>query len=711
MRTDILAALLDEIASALVLADARDRASLTSIAPLLEQLKTIAGEAQDAEWLARSGEWLARLQAGAGGSSKAAQRALDALVARVADAQDRHRNPPRLQRPSELGQSQPEAHDPQRPVPSKGLFERPAWVEPEVLAEFLAEQEELTDAFEAEILAVEADPTAVAALRRRIHTVKGEAGVLGMDDLAQVCHALEDFLEEETTATGHIDLLLAVKDWILTALQEYTAGRRPSSPAAEVERRLRLADSGMAVDAAGRAGPASTDRQRVDTDPRVGASPQEAADTVRLRPTVKVDLERVDQLVALIGELVIAESMVVHAPEIAAIQSPRVLSNLNLLGRITSELQDAGMRMRMVPLRDLFQKMVRLVRDGAQKSTKQNRLVLSGQETEIDRSIVECIADPIMHIIRNAVSHGIEEQQQRLAAGKPAEGTITLAGHAEGGSIVIEVSDDGSGLDRDSIVVQAHRLGLVEGIEENDRLSDHDIFNLIFHPGFSTAEEVTEVAGRGVGLDVVKKSITAIRGRTLVSTVPGRGTTFRIVLPLTLAIIDGMVVASGSERYIIPTLSIVESMQVTPQMLTSCAGRWELLHVRGQIIPLLRLSELLGVQGAVDDPTQGLVVIVEGVGHRVALLVDEVITQQQVVIKSLGAGIAHSRLISGGAIMSDGRVGLILNVEDLGVTIEDRSGLVRVSDEAPAEPQCRGDGSGVAAVPVYKPSSTKEAEA
>jgi two-component system chemotaxis sensor kinase CheA len=689
-----MTALLDEIAEALVLADASDKGSLSALVPLLEQLKASADEAQDTEWIARGKEWSARLKAGLGGNEKAARRALDALVAHVTEAQSRQQ-PEHPARTSMVpGPDDPAARQPLRLSRGRS-FERPAWVEPEVLAEFLSAQEELTDALEAEILALESEPAAIAALRRRIHTVKGEAGVLGMDDLAQVCHALEDFLEDEQAAVTSVDLLLEVKDWITEALQGYTAGRLPSPGAAEIERRLHGKAPAAAHEVDEMTGAADTEQPDTESSPSAAIS---------LRQTVKVDLERVDQLVELIGELVIAESMVVHAPEIGAIQSPRVLSNLNLLGRITRELQDAGMRMRMVPLRGLFQKMARLVRDAARKSDKQVRLEVLGQDTEIDRSIVECIADPIMHMIRNAVSHGIEDRQQRLTAGKPAEGTIRLAAHAEGGSIVIEVEDDGSGLDRDAILGRAQQLGLIEQIDDEERLSDHDVFNLIFHPGFSTAREVTEVSGRGVGLDVVKRSITAIRGRTAVSTVAGQGTTFRIILPLTLAIIDGMVVASGNERYIIPTLSVIESMQVTPQMLASCAGKWQLLHVRGLTVPLLRLSKLLDVQGAIDDPSRGLVVIVESVGHRVALLVDEVITQQQVVIKSLGAGIAHTRLISGGAIMSDGRVGLILNVEDLGAMLEEQSGLGLESGTI-------GRSDAVTAALTGETDSTKEAQA
>jgi two-component system, chemotaxis family, sensor kinase CheA len=395
----------------------------------------------------------------------------------------------------------------------------------------------------------------------------------------------------------------------------------------------------------------------------------EAIGGTKLRETVKVDLERVDNLVAMVGELVVVESMVVNAPEIAKSASARVRNCLSQLAKVTRDLQDVSMRMRMLPVSGVFQKMARMSRDLGRKSNKQLRLILSGEATEMDRSMVEHIADPLVHMIRNAVDHGLETPEERHKVGKPQEGTIRLSAYHEGGSIVIELSDDGRGLDRDAILNKARAQGLVG---PNDTLSETDIHMLIFAPGFSTAKQVTEVSGRGVGMDVVKRNVDAIRGRVSIKTTPGQGTTFKILLPLTLAIIDGMLVACGKDRYIIPTLSIVESIQPNKGMLVTFADQHEMINIRGQILPLVRLGRLFNSPDAKTDPTQALVVIIEGVGRRLGLLVDEVVTQQQVVIKSLGQGLGPTRYLSGAAILADGRVGLIVNVEEIAGTIVER---------------------------------------
>jgi two-component system, chemotaxis family, sensor kinase CheA len=396
----------------------------------------------------------------------------------------------------------------------------------------------------------------------------------------------------------------------------------------------------------------------------------ENATPAKLRETVKVDLERVDNLVAMVGELVVVEAMVVNAPEIAKTASARVRNFLSQLAKVTRDLQDVGMRMRMLPVAAVFQKMARMSRDLARKSGKQLRLVLSGEATEMDRSMVEQIADPLVHMIRNAVDHGLEPPEERRKAGKPEEGTIRLSAYHEGGSIVIELADDGRGLDREAILAKARSQGLVS---PNDVLSESEIHMLIFAPGFSTAKQVTEVSGRGVGMDVVKRNVDAMRGRITINTTAGHGTTFKMLLPLTLAIIDGMLVACGSDRYIIPTLSIVESIQPTPGMLVTFADQHEMINVRGEILPLVRLARLFASENAKTDPTKALVVIIEGVGRRLGLLVDEVVTQQQVVIKSMGQGLGRTKYISGAAILADGRVGLIINVEEVaGTTVERR---------------------------------------
>jgi two-component system chemotaxis sensor kinase CheA len=381
----------------------------------------------------------------------------------------------------------------------------------------------------------------------------------------------------------------------------------------------------------------------------------------KTREVLKVDLERVDSLVEAIGELVIVESMVSNAPEIRALP-PHIRNYLGQFAKITRELQELGMCMRMVPLRAEFQKMARMVRDLTRRISKQVRVELRGENTEMDRSMVEQIADPLVHLIRNAVDHGIETPDERAAAGKSETGTLVLAASHEGSSIVIEISDDGRGINRERVLHKAISQGLVT---EGTNLTDSQVFDLLFMPGFSTAAQVTEISGRGVGMDVVKRNIEAVRGRVMTTSVPGRGTTFRLILPLTLAIIDGMVIRCGTERFILPTLNTVESLQPTSDMLFRIIGQHEHILVRGRSLPLIRLGDILEVSDCEPDPTKALVVIVESLHAQVAFLVDEVIMKHQVVIKTLGSEIDTGQLFAGAAILSNGRVGLILNVDSL----------------------------------------------
>jgi two-component system chemotaxis sensor kinase CheA len=414
-------------------------------------------------------------------------------------------------------------------------------------------------------------------------------------------------------------------------------------------------------------------------EPVRGEGPKDVI--AQIRETVKVDLERVDSMVEMIGELIIVESMIIYSPEVAAAGSLKLRNYLNQLNKISRDLQNVAMRMRMVPVRSAFQKMARLARDLSRKTGKEVVVEMSGEETEMDRSMVERIEEPLVHLVRNAIDHGVEPPSERKAAGKHARATLRLSAYHEGGSIVVELADDGRGLQRDAILARAREKGLLEdGVE----LGDTEILNLLFLPGFSTAREVTEISGRGVGMDVVKRNVEGMRGRVAVVSTPGLGTTFRMVLPLTLAIIDGMLIACGSEKYIIPSLAIVESLRPTPEMLAVMAGKGEIINVRGEILPLLRLHRLLEMDGPERDPSQAHVVVVEGLGRKVGLVVDDVMAQQQVVIKPLGAGIGDTEYLSGAAILSDGRVGLILNVDRLSAL------AARPRDRAPRPREAAG---------------------
>lgn len=389
---------------------------------------------------------------------------------------------------------------------------------------------------------------------------------------------------------------------------------------------------------------------------------------------VKLDTEKLDSLVNLVGELVIAQSMVVQNPDVQSINSLQLLRCLRQLSRVTTELQRNAMSLRMVPIRNLFQKMGRLVRDLGVSQNKQVHLVLEGEDTELDRNIVEKMGDPLIHMIRNSVDHGLEGPDERVANGKPAMGTVRLSASHQRGGIVIRIQDDGRGLNTDRILAKAIERGLVR---PNAGLSESEIHSLIFLPGFSTAEAITDLSGRGVGMDVVLGNIESLRGKVEIESVFGKGTTFTILLPLTLAIIDGLLVAVGEDRYIIPTLSVRESFRLRPGMVSTVHERGEMVTVRGKQTPLLRLGRFLGSTSKTTQAEDGIIVVVESGDTARGLLVDELIGKQEVVIKSLGPAFERQNLAAGGAVLGDGWVALILDVDTLvKLPIENRASVI-----------------------------------
>ena len=354
--------------------------------------------------------------------------------------------------------------------------------------------------------------------------------------------------------------------------------------------------------------------------------------------------------------------MVVQNPDVQMINSLQLVRCLRQLSRITTELQRNAMSLRMVPIRGMFHKMNRLVRDLATQQQKHVQLVLEGEETELDRNIVEKLSDPLVHMIRNAIDHGLENSDDRAAHGKPELGKIRLTAAHQRGGIVIRIQDDGRGLDRSRILAKARDRGLVK---TDANLTKSEIFSLIFQPGFSTAEKITDLSGRGVGMDVVRRNIENLRGKVEIQSLPGQGTTFTILLPLTLAIIDGLLVGVGGERYIIPTLSVRESFRPSPGTVKTVQGRGEVVSVRGRQTPLLRLAHYLGRTSRVIKPEDGIVVVVESGDSARGLLVDELLGKQEVVIKSLGHAFGQQNLLAGAAVLGDGWVGLILDVDTL----------------------------------------------
>ena len=392
---------------------------------------------------------------------------------------------------------------------------------------------------------------------------------------------------------------------------------------------------------------------------RAAARPATAAHADKESTSIRVGVEKVDQVINLVGELVITQAMLAQtASTLDPVLHDRLLNGMEQLERNARDLQEAVMSIRMMPMDYVFSRFPRLVRDIAGKMGKQIELQTYGRATELDKSLIERIIDPLTHLVRNSLDHGIETPEKRVAAGKDPVGQLVLSAQHNGGNIVIEVSDDGGGLSREKILKKA----MAQGLAVNENSPDDEIWQLIFAPGFSTAEKVTDISGRGVGMDVVRRNIQDMGGHVQLSCEPGNGTTTRIVLPLTLAILDGMSVRVGEETFILPLNHVTESLQPTNDQIYSVAGNERVMHVRGEYLPLVEMHRVFSVGQAQTDPTQAIAVIMQAEDRRFALLVDHLIGQHQVVVKNLESNYRKVPGISAATILGDGSVALIVDV-------------------------------------------------
>ncbi len=539
--------------------------------------------------------------------------------------------------------------------------------DPELINDFIVESREHLQAIEQNVLVLEQDPSAadpIHAIFRAFHTIKGIAGFLEFQDIRDVSHETETLLDQARNGNLEagpqvIDVILEAADYLTREINRIEAGGTElPAPTGRLLNKLRDALAGPAKDADANIVALSRAVEESNDPPKATKSGKKAVVT----SSIKVDTAKLDFLVDMVGEMVIAQSLVRHSPDLANVQSQALLRNVAQLSRITGEVQKTAMSMRMVPIGMLFQKMARLIRDTSRKAGKQAELVTVGEDTELDRNIVEELADPLMHMVRNAIDHGIEAPKERIAAGKPPVAKIELRAAHQGGHILIEIADDGRGMNRDAIFNKAVERGIISA---NTTLPDVDVFNLIFEPGFSTAEKVTDISGRGVGMDVVKRHIQKLRGRTEIQTTLGKGTTFQLKLPLTLAIIDGLIVGVGGERYIVPIFTVKELLRPTEGMVTTVEGRREIALVRERVLPVVRLYRRFGVTPRTKDPLESLLIITESQGAEYCLMVDALLGKQEVVIKSLGEAFRNITGIAGGAILGDGRVGLILEMNAL----------------------------------------------
>jgi two-component system chemotaxis sensor kinase CheA len=564
----------------------------------------------------------------------------------------------------------------------------------DLLREFINESREHLDNIEHGVLVLENQPADTETLNtvfRAFHTFKGGAGFLNLIPINRLAHVQESLLDLARQGRLVIDapvieLILRGRDVLKQFLDVIEAQLTGLQPVATIliPTAVLKAEVQEAIDNVGLNRPAATETAATEPDAAAPAeatavaAPQNAvAENGSAAPAaspvaaardgqsamVKVDTTKLDGLLDLVGEMVIAQSLVGQDLGQVTGLHPQFARNMAQLARITKELQRVSMAMRMVPIRGVFQKMARVTRDLSAKQQKKIQFVTSGEDTELDRGVVEELNDPLLHMIRNSVDHGIESPEKRAAAGKPAMGTLELRAYHQGGNIIVEISDDGAGLNRERILKKAVERGLIPA---GATPTDEEVFNFIFAAGFSTAEKITDVSGRGVGLDVVRRNLERLRGHVSISSEAGKGTRFTLALPLTLAIIDGLIVKVGEERYIIPTLSVRESLRLQPGMISRVQNRVEIVNVRGRHVPLLRLHELFGVQSKLAGANEGIVVVVQSGTSSRCLLVDALLHKQEVVIKNLNDMMVHkNRSLAGATILGDGRVGLILDVNAL----------------------------------------------
>jgi len=573
----------------------------------------------------------------------------------------------------------------------------------EILIDFVSEAEENLDTIEVNLIDLEQDPTnkdIINDIFRPFHTIKGVSGFLALIKINILAHTTENLLDSARSGDFLIndmatDVILESVDTLKNLLSRVKkgidAGFKQPDDDIDVEilrdklQKLQVALTngekaplGEILVQKGTISSESLDQaleiQKNQPQKKIGeilveekkAGPRQVASALmeqtmpkkQVSAQVKVSTDKLDDLVDYAGELVIAQSMLRQKTA----KDPSLNQSVAHLGQIVTNMQNIAMSMRMIPIKATFMKMIRLVRDLSRKSGKEVDLKMVGEDTEIDRNVVDSLYEPMVHMIRNSCDHGIESGSERMEQGKSSKGCITLKAYHKGGHIIIEIEDDGKGLDKDRILEKAKSTGLISG---NEQMTDGQIYDLILQPGFSTAKKITDVSGRGVGMDVVMNGIEKFRGQLSIDSTKGKGTRFAIGFPLTLAIIDGMLVGVDGQRYVIPTTAIEKAFKPDEKDCFTVEGKGEVVKDRGRLIPVVRLSEIYSSSTHKKNICESLVVVVESKGEKRALLIDELLGKDEYVIKSLGSNLENIEGIAGGAILADGRVGLILDVHGI----------------------------------------------
>ncbi|MFO7850412.1 MAG: chemotaxis protein CheA [Spirochaetia bacterium] len=602
------------------------------------------------------------------------------------------------------GEEKKEAEKAAGQQPGGGAYED--LVSPEMVQKFVEESSDLVDTAENAMLELEKNPKQTGNVEeafRAVHTVKGNAGFFGFASLEKMCMGIEGVLDTlrkgNREADGNvISLLLESLDGLSVTLQKVqkgevspTTGDETSVSADDALERKDQGDYKPLGDMLVEMGIASKeaveqalDMQRMKLGEilvNTGAAKEDEVEkalekqgktpekgdqfsSYRMkRKDIRVDTERLDTLFDLMGELITAEAMVLNNPDLEGHDLPNFDRASGYLSKISREMQELTMSIRMIPLEGLFSKMRRLVRDLSKKFEKPVNFVVSGEGTEMDRNVMEEISDPLVHIIRNSLDHGVEDKETRRKAGKPEEGTVKLSAGYEGNEIWITVSDDGAGLNREKLIKKAEERGVLTG--NPDEMSDDEVWKIIFEPGFSTSEKVSEISGRGVGMDVVKKNIEKLRGKIDLRSVEGQGSTFILRIPLTLAIIDAINFTVGPQLYSLPITDVLKFHKASRSEITKTETDREVINYRGEVIPIVKLHEFFKVGSEIPEVEDGIVVVAQARDKKIALLVDEILGYRQVVIKALPGFMDDIRALSGCSIMSDGKVTLIIDTGSL----------------------------------------------
>ncbi len=609
--------------------------------------------------------------------------------------------------------------EPVQSSPEKGNNTIDMWADEELLNGFFSEALEYIESIEVSILSLEQNPLEkgpIDEIFRAFHTIKGVSGFLNLSDINFIAHETESLLEQVIEehvlmSSEYLDLILDNADLIreiIAILKARSEGE--DLPFPEIDRSIisklinYLLSSEKQIVERKKLGEIMVEQDNIDentlkdsvkkqdenADRKLGelliedskAKAKQVAHALREQrestvirsssesnekstsdwSTIKVNSNKLDNLLDTVGELVIANNQVSQNPHIKELSDGKIIKDFKHLNRVISDLQKLSMSLRMVQARRTFQKITRLVRDLSRKFNKPIDLIITGEDTEIDRSVVDDLYEPLIHLIRNSIDHGLESPDERVRKQKDEKGCIYLSAYHQGGNVVIKIKDDGRGLDRKAIIKKALEKGL---IKDPESLSPKEVNELLFHPGLSTAKELTDISGRGIGMNIVKEKIQQLRGTIDISSEPDLGTQFTLKIPLTMAIIDGMIVSIGEHKYVLPTLHVRQIFKLSPDKYFTIEKKGEMVDVRDHLVPLVRLYQILGVKPQFMRPGDALMVLVENDGQQKCFMIDDILDKQEVVVKSLGEKLRDVQGVASATILGDGKVGLILDIKGI----------------------------------------------